>query len=170
VWAHNPYVAASCSSVNGGHDPLYANCSSACWEVNGACQFNVGPTGGRAGAANPPPSCGTSCTQGHDDVAMRFLDPHVLVKVPEGHNSTRGAAFESARQVFETWWTTANATAKPSLPFPSRLILLTSIWEKMSAVLKTSPLAVEPLFAGACASQACIGVRVIDGTCLCAMA
>ena len=167
VWAHNPYVASSCSSGN-GDDPLYANCSGVCWGVNGQCQFNVGPDGGKAGAAHPPASCGSSCNEGHDAVAMRFLDPAVLAKVPEGHNSTGGATFEAAAHSFESWWATAKATAQPSLPFPSRLILLTSMWEKMSAALKSSPLAVEPLFGGACASQACVGVRVMDGACVCA--
>jgi hypothetical protein len=124
VWAHNPFVASSCSSVT-GDDPLYANCSDSCWSVNGACQFNVGPAGNNAGAANPPASCGGPCTAEHDAVAMRFLDPVVISKVPEGHNSSTGPAFLDAMRTFQSWWITAEATAQPSMPFPNRLVLLT---------------------------------------------
>ena len=43
-----------------------------------------------------------------------------------------------------------------------------SIWDKMNAALRDSPLAIEPLFGGACHSQSCVGVRVMDGACVCA--
>ena len=48
--------------------------------------------------------------------------------------------------------------------------LLRSIWDKISLALRDSPLAIEPLFGGACQSQACVGVRVMGGACVCAQA
>jgi hypothetical protein len=97
VWAHNPYVASWCTSVN-GDDPIYQNCSQACWPVDGQCQW---ATSGPRGATNPPPGC-DSCVAPHDRVAMRILDPAVLAKVPEGHNCSTGRAFQFASQTCQT--------------------------------------------------------------------
>jgi hypothetical protein len=178
VWAHNSPVASLCSSVNGAVNartaPMYEGCTNGCWSVNGQCQFDPttalppkwDPTGNRRNA-----SCegGGTCTSPRDTVAQRLLDPHVLLKVPEGHNSTKDRNFGAASTAVASAWTTAQQAASPRmLPFPSRLVLLDRLWEQLTRKVDCSSLMIEPLFAGACADeQACIGVRTLDGKCVC---
>ena len=171
VWAHNPYVASWCTSVDGG-DPIYANCSNACWPVAGQCQWATAGT--RPGRM--PPGC-DSCTAPQDRVARRVLDPAVLARVPEGHNCTGGAdkAFQLASRGFERAWASVAARHVDAAPFPhQRLELMDAYWANITAVEgggeSHSPLGVEPMFAGACADRGCIGVRTADAKCVCAAA
>lgn len=178
VWAHNSRVASLCSSVNGAANgrtaPMYEGCTDGCWSVNGQCQFDPA-------TALPPKwdpnnnhrnaSCegGGTCTSPRDTVAQRMLDPHVLLKIPEGHNNTNDSSFDTAFAAVESAWTTAQQAASPHmLSFPSRLVLLDKLWEQLTGKVDSSSLMIEPLFAGVCADeQACIGVRVLDGKCVC---
>jgi len=165
VWAHNPYVASWCTSVD-GHNPIYTNCTDSCWPVDGQCQWAT--AGARPG--HLPLGC-DSCVAPHDQVARRVLDPAVLAKVPEGHNSTGAAdkAFQLASRNFERAWASVAARHVDAVPFPEqRLRLMDTYWAHLTA--GESPLAVEPLFAGACADRGCIGVRTADAKCVCAAA
>ena len=178
VWAHNPQVAALCTSVNGAANshtaPMYEGCTDGCWSVNGQCQFDPttalpakwDPTGNRRNA-----SCvgGGTCTSARDTVAQRVLDPHVLMKTPEGRNFTTDSTLRAASSAFASAWTTAQQTATPQLPFTTRRTLLDKLWLHLMLSVDHSSLMIEPLFAGACADEhACIGVRVLDGKCVCA--
>ena len=107
-----------------------------------------------------------------DAVAQRILDPKVLTKVPEGHNSSADLGFAAAATDFAATWQSAHGVwSTPSLPFTRRTALLDKLWAKLAGQVARSGLAVEPLFGGACADEdACVAVRVADGKCVCATA
>ena len=113
---------------------------------------------------------------GIEPSAMRVLDPFVLSRVPHAHNySIHGAAFAAAAEVFARVWDDVNRTVNASLPARQRIAALDPRWLRMLAGntsnqtvgLAKSVLAVEPVFAGACAEEACVGVRILDGACVC---
>ena len=181
AWAHNQGVANLCTSVDGAAHaqtaPLFEGCAEGCWSVAGQCQFDPttasppawDPNGGRQNS-----SCegGGTCNSPRDAVAQRFLDPTVLTKVPEGHNSSADLGFAAAATDFAATWQSAHGVwSTPSLPFTRRTALLDKLWAKLAGQVARSGLAVEPLFGGACADEdACVAVRVADGKCVCAPA
>ena len=99
-----------------------------------------------------------------------MLDPAVLTAIPEGRNFTTDSSLRAASSAFARAWTTAQQTVTPQLPFTTRRTLLDKLWLRlMGSAVGHSGLMIEPLFAGACADEhACIGVRVLDGKCVCA--
>jgi hypothetical protein len=95
-----------------------------------------------------------------------------LHQVPEGHNFT---ANNGTEEHFESVWHTAAGALAPNNSFAARLKAAKSLWPALLCASTTggsaagvASLAVEPLFAGACSSQDCVGVRVIDRHCVCA--
>ena len=55
------------------------------------------------------------------------------------------------------------------MAFPdARLALMDTYWTQITTASAGNPLAVEPLFSGACADEGCIGVRTVDDKCVCA--
>ena len=124
----------------------------------------------------PPPSEGCTDWGGdvprpRDLVAIRLLDPGVLDQVPEGHNFT---ADIGTKQHFDSVWQSAASALGPTNSFAARLKSAKSLWSTLLLANPTggsaagvASIAVEPPFAGACASQDCIGVRVADQRCVC---
>lgn len=142
AWAFNPTIAAECG---------------------------VGP--------QPPPAAG--CTDWGpvvprplDAVAVRLLDPIVLQEVPEGHNVTVGNA---TREHFELIWKKAADALAPDKSFVARISAAKSLWADLilpkggdGGAPGVASLAVEPLYAAACSSEDCVGVRVVGQHCICA--
>lgn len=138
AWAHNPL------------DSLY--------------KCDPDPTKG----CKPPPPY--TYSHGVETSNVRVLDPAVLSKVGEGHNVT---ATDTEARAFESAWAAAATAVPASTPYAKRYEFLDPIWTALvrgNATwngLQSGGLAIEPVFAGACASEACVGVRVVDGSCVC---
>jgi hypothetical protein len=142
MWAFNPTIATECG---------------------------VGP--------QPPPSegCtdwGPTVQRPEDPVAVRLVDPVVLRQVPEGHNFT-GTNGTTAKH-FESIWRAAATAMAFNHSFAIRMTAAKSLWPALLSskgdgvqdVVIT--LGVEPIYAGACASEGCVGVRVGSRQCVCA--
>ena len=103
----------------------------------------------------------------------RLLDPLVLRRVSHGFNSTGGAGYAAAEAAFAARWDEVNRTVPSRTPQPTRRAELDRQWSQLltgdttSTGLAGSLLAIEPLFAGACADEECVGVRVADQACVC---
>lgn len=122
-------------------------------------------------AHNPYPYGGLSCQassrlclEEHDvDVDfyaanVRLLDPEVLAAIPHGHNLSRVKSFMEGARAFQL---TAEAAGR------AQISNSTAAWERLLQQPHVAELAVEPVFAGACTSKSCVGVRITDGTCVC---
>ena len=149
--------------------------------IDSTWQCSVNTTGG----CQLPPRW--TYTHGVSPSNARFLDPYVLRRVPHGFNSTGGVAFAAAEAAFSARWHVVNTTVPRSLPLPRRRKVMDTQWRALltgtkldkgaaaatssshSIGLAGSDLAIEPLFWGACADTACVGVRVTDGACVCAL-
>jgi hypothetical protein len=157
--------------------------------IDSTWQCSVNTTGG----CQLPPRW--TYTHGVSPSNARFLDPYVLRRVPHGFNSTGGGGFAAAEAAFTARWKLVNTTVPSSLPLPQRRKLMDAQWralltgrkpikeeeeeeeeEEAAAHMNASPhrvglagseLAIEPLFWGACADTECVGVRIIDGACVC---
>ena len=88
-------------------------------------------------------------------------------------NSTGGAGYAAAEAAFAARWDEVNRTVPSRTPQPTRRAELDRQWSQLltgdptSTGLAGSLLAIEPLFAGACADEECVGVRVADQACVC---
>lgn len=133
-----------------------------------------------AWAHNPEESmwnCGVdpnSCTpprwedaHGTELASVRVLDPEVLRLVSSGKNCTSGELFDQERADFRQRWDDVFATVPANATTIVRRALMDQQWQSFSGTLGSSSLAVEPLFPGACASDLCSAVRIVDGTCVC---
>ena len=115
----------------------------------------------------------------------RILDPFVLRRVPHGDNITRGEGFREDERTFDMRWRFVNESVPERMPLPERRRALDRQWRILlkgaedseqqgadelhlrSSGLAGGPLAIQPLFARSCADEACVGVRVSDGACVC---
>jgi hypothetical protein len=119
----------------------------------------------------PPPSEG--CTawgpevpRPRDTVAIRLLDPIVLRSCPEGHNFTVDTG---TIHPFNATWHLAAVELASNRSFVHRMKAAKSLWSALVSNRSTvSALGVEPLYASACSSQDCVGVRVASQHCVCA--
>lgn len=93
-----------------------------------------------------------------DSANQRLLDPVVLQSVSEGHNMTSHSSFNKSAHDFEALWAQA-ADVKSE----DRMRWSRHAWRQLNGA---PALAVEPLYAGACASDSCVAVR-LDGACVC---
>lgn len=141
AWAHNPID----STLHTGPDPT--------------------------GASFPPLE---DFWTGVEAANIRLLDPTVLAKVPEGYNFTDTPGLLRAAREFEDRWKDVVRTIPDSYNTTQRRQPMDHQWQLLvvgnrtqPSTLRTSVLAVEPVFYGACANPKCIGVRVIDGHCVC---
>ena len=99
----------------------------------------------------------------------RLLDPAVLPHVGAGHNQTNTAAFARAAAAFAAVWANASAAVPADAPADQRRRALDPLWRAMLSAdggVVVDALGVEPTWAGACAAE-CVGVRVVDGSCVC---
>ena len=140
------------------HDPI-----DSMW----TCSVNTS-----AGCALPPR---WTYVHGVSPSNTRLLDPVVLARVPHGRNSTGGSGYDAAAAVFASRWSAVNRTVPDNTPMEVRRRELDKQWEGLlfgeasppSEGVAGSLLAVEPLFAGACANEECVGVRIADSACVC---
>ena len=138
AWAHDPIDSTWDCSVN----------------TTGGCQL--------------PPRW--TYTHGIEPANTRLLDPYVLQRVSHGRNSSGGAMADAA---FAARWDAVNRTVPSNATRGERRVALDRQWGLLLGGsgglvgLSGSLLAIEPLYAGACADEACVGVRIADGACVC---
>lgn len=115
----------------------------------------------RCGPAGDLPSCvfPHDFAMGADTAAARLLDPWVLQRVAAGHNVTVPPATHDA---IEHAWRSTNASTAGRAELDAAWAHLVGDEERVFA-----PLAVEPLFHGACADEECVGVRTRTQECVC---
>lgn len=92
---------------------------------------------------------------------VRLLDPAVLRAVPHGHNltgATDNGAFGRAGRTFELMY---NRSRQDGDQPTNR------DWANLLRAPDMVQLAIEPVYARACADDRCVGVRVSDGSCVC---
>ena len=116
--------------------------------------FRCGPAGDAPSCIFPP-----DLAAGGDTAAVRLLDPWVLQRVAAGRNVTLPSATLVAAQAA---WEHTNASAASRHELESAWSRLVADEERIFA-----PLAVEPLFFGACADDDCVGVQVRGRHCVC---
>jgi hypothetical protein len=119
------------------------------------------------GPQPPPDGCigseDVAVNTTEDQVAVRLLDPRVLARVPEGHNCSDPDAAARFEHVWE------RAINQSHAPFRERRLQLGTLWKEMLlGGVVTAAYGVEPLYDGACENIDCVGVRVSDGSCVCA--
>jgi hypothetical protein len=134
------------------------------WAYNPAMSyFRCGPAGDAPGCRFP-----ASLSTGIDTAAVRVLDPVVLFASSSssssfGHNVSVSDAVQSR---FAALWLAVNASSDSHAA-------LDRAWHDgmlspSSVGVLQSALAVEPLYAGACANtRDCVGVSIVDATCVC---
>lgn len=124
------------------------------WAYNPATSFF------RCGTGPPIPECviPSNLSSGIDPANVRLLDPEVLSRVPAGHNITIPADVQS---------TFAAAFSKTNATTASRADLQVAWNALRGAGALFEALAVEPVYAGACESESCVGVALNQPTCIC---
>ena len=107
------------------------------------------------------PSCvfPADLAAGLDTAAVRLLDPWVVRRVPAGHNITVSA---DTLDAMERAWRATNASRDTREELRVAWAQLVSDEARIFA-----PLAAEPVFYGACADEACVGVVVRSQRCVC---
>jgi hypothetical protein len=139
------------------HDPM-----DSMWD----CSVNT-----TAGGCRLPPRW--AFTHGVEPANTRLLDPYVLRRVSHGRNTSGGPMADAA---FAARWDEVNRTVPSNATRAERRVALDRQWRLLLGGsdgligLSGSLLAVEPLYAGACADEACVGMRVADGACVCPLA
>ena len=125
------------------------------WAYNPAMSFF------RCGPSGDAPSCifPHDLAVGIDTAAVRLLDPWVLARVAAGRNLT--ITNDTERAVHTAWERTNSSRASRTE--------LESAWTSLvrDEMNVFSPLAVEPVFFGACADEECVGVHVRGQHCVC---
>ena len=115
--------------------------------------FRCGPAGDLPSCAFPP-----ALDVGLDTAAVRLLDATVL-PATAAHNVS---VPDAARLAFDAAWAATNVS---SASRPAVAAAWAELVDEKTGVF--GPLAIEPLFFGACADEACIGVSVRDRHCVC---
>ena len=134
--------------------PGTCNARGQAWAFNPEMSYYRCGTDGLYPDCTPP----ADLTAGIDTASARLLDPAVLGAVPVGHNATVGDAAASA--FAGLWAGTSAATSSPAD--------MAAAWATLLAGEGVfADLAVEPVFFGACASPACVGVAVQSQLCVC---
>ena len=97
----------------------------------------------------------------YDASNVRLLDPYVLRSVPHGHNltaDTSGGAFGNATRAFDRFY--SDSRRNGTVPSGEQ-------WAALLREQDMAQLAIEPVYARACSDERCVGVRVVDATCVC---
>ncbi|EDQ89097.1 uncharacterized protein MONBRDRAFT_37188 [Monosiga brevicollis MX1] len=109
---------------------------------------------------------------GMERANVRVLDPIVLSALPTFANATAGSDWFGVRARFNASWAAVTADRSAGEPTTDDLRFR---WDELlfstdpsGLALANSSALVEPLFVGACADPDCIGVRLVDGACVCA--